>query len=438
MSEEITPDEMSRIDPAFLRGLTQRRLTRRDVLRVAGLSAGGVGAAALLAACGGGASTVDLPNAHIGTASWWAKQKLNRTVNFANWPYYIDITGGKHLSLEHFTATTGIAVNYSEPIQDDPSFYQKIRPSLAAKQQTGYDLMVITNNSPVLGYLIEFGWLTPLDHTLMPNFFKNAGPLVKNPPWDPHNKFTAVWQAGWTGVGYNSSLVKNPGDSLGILFDKKYAGQVGMFSDPQELGSIALLALGIEPASSTESDWHKAVKLLKKQKSDGIVAAYYDQSYIDHLKNGDIMISQAYSGDIFQANLNSKYKDLTFLIPKEGSMLWDDNMCIPLYAQNPKDAMHLLDYFYDPQTQAVVEYYDDYVCPVPAAQNELLHPTGWAAQTLRKMEPEIGLAPSLTANATSVFPTPERRKLSRSYYQYKSQEEIDTWNNLFLPIVQGS
>ena len=135
---------------------------------------------------------------------------------------------------------------------------------------------------------------------------------------------------------------------MDILFDRKYAGKVGMMSDPQELGSVGLLALGIDPATSTESDWAKAAKKLQQQKSDGIVRAYYDQSYIGHLKNGDTVVTQAWSGDIFQADLNSKYADLKFMVPQQGMMFWTDNMCIPLYAQNPKDAMALMDYYYSP------------------------------------------------------------------------------------------
>ena len=119
-------------------------------------------------------------------------------------------------------------------------------------------------------------------------------------------------------------------------------------------------------------------------------------------------------------------------------MSWTDNMCIPMYAQNPKDAMTLVDYYYNPDVQAVVEYYNDYVCPVPAAKDVLLHPTGWAQQTLKAMEPSIGLPTSVTANAPTVFPTPAYVRNSRSYYQYKSQEELTAWNNLFLPITQGS
>jgi len=429
------------IDPAMWRGLTQRRVSRRNVLRSAGAGAGALGIGAFLAACGVKGATVANHTTQSGAAGspeWWAKQKLHHTVNFGNWPLYIDVLNGKHATLEHFTQTTGIQVTYTEPISNNLPFYAKIRPSLQAKQYTGYDIIVTTNNSPPLGYLINYGWLTPLDQSAMPNFHKHAGPLVKNPSWDRGNKFTMAWQSGWTAIGYNGSVIPNPGSSIGILFDKKYAGKVGMMSDPQELGSLGLLAIGVEPATSTESDWAKAAKKLQQQKSDGIVRAYYDQSYIDALKNGDTLVSQAWSGDIFQADLNSKYKNLRLLIPNEGGMFWTDNMCIPMYSQNPRDAMTLMDYYYNPDVQAVEEYYVDYICPVPAARQVLLHPTGWAKQTLKAMHPSIGLPFSTTANAPTVFPTPAYVRNSRPYYQYKSQEELTAWNNLFLPITQGA
>jgi len=430
--------ERSVIDPSILRGLTQRRVSRRGVL--AGAGAGGL--AAFLAACGvkgnapSGGST---PAGGVGTAAWWDKQKLTKTVNFANWPYYIDVLKGKHLTLEHFTAQTGITVNYTEPINNNVPFYAKIRPSLAAKQYTGYDIIVMTNNTPnALGYLLQNNWLIPLDQSMMTNFQQYASPLVKNPSWDPGNKHTMAWQSGWTAIGYNSKVIANPGTSVDILFDKKYAGKVGMMSDPQELGAVGLLAIGVEPATSTESDWAKAAKKLKQQKSDGIVRAYYDQSYIDHLKNGDIVVTQAWSGDIFQADLNSKYRSLKLMLPSEGAMFWTDNMCIPMYAENPKAAMKLMDYYYDPGVQAVVEYYNDYICPVPDSKQQLLHPTGWAATALKEMAPSIGLPASVTANAPTVFPSAADMKKSRQYYPFKTPEELTAWNNLFLPITQGA
>ena len=430
------------MDPSLWRGLSQPRLSRRQVLASAGTGAGAMGLAAFLAACGvkgNAAPSGSSPAGGVGTEAWWAKQQLHHTVNFANWPYYLDVLNGKHPSLQHFEQTSGIKVSYTEPINDNVSFYAKIRPSLAAQQYTGFDIIVMTNNTPnALGYLLQNHWLIPLDQSMMKNFYKNAGPLVKNPAWDRGNKYTMAWQSGYTTVAYNSSVIKNAGNSVDILFDKKYAGKIGMMSDVYELGSIGMLALGIDPATSTDSDWAKAAKKLQQQKSDGIVRAYYDQSYIGHFKNGDTVVTQAWSGDIFQANLNSKYADLKMMVPEQGMMFWTDNMCIPLYAQNPKDAMTVMDYYYDPQAQAVVEYYNDYVCPVPAAKEVLLNPTGWAQQALKDLKPEIGLPTSVTANAPTVFPTEEYLKQARNYRTYKNAEEVKAWNDLFLPITQGA
>ena len=63
-----------------------------------------------------------------------------------------------------------------------------------------------------------------------------------------------------------------------------------------------MLALGIDPATSTPADWRRAADLLTKQRDDGIVRQYYDQSYIKALEDGDTWISQAWSGDIFEAS----------------------------------------------------------------------------------------------------------------------------------------
>lgn len=428
------------VDPAFWRGLTSRRVSRRGLLRAGGLAlgaaatAGGGGLAGLLAGCGTGTPAAAQSDA-VGSAAWWGKQRVHHTVNFANWPLYIDVLHGKHPTLERFTALTGITVNYTEPITADAAFYKTIRPSLERRQNTGYDIIVMATNSPVLGELITNGWLTPLDQSMMSNFRTYASRLAENPPWDPGNVYTMTWQSGWTAVGYNSKVIPNPGTSVGILFDQKYAGRVGMLADPEELGSVGLLAIGVDPATSTEADWRKAAAFLRKQKSAGIVRGYYDQSYIDKLKSGEIVVTQAYSGDIFQANLQQQYQALQLLMPTEGAMFWTDNMCIPMYAQNPKDAMLLMDYFYQPGIEAVVEYYNDYVCPVPGARQQLLQPTGWAAATLAAMRSEVGKPPAYTAESPLVFPTALYQARSRPYYQYQNAAELAAWNDLFMPIA---
>jgi spermidine/putrescine transport system substrate-binding protein len=409
------------LDPALWQGASDRRLSRRDLLRYAGAGAGAVGLSAFLAACGtsnnSGSSGGTGANA-VGSTSWWAKQKLHHQVDFANWPYYIDTSHGKHPSLEQFTNQTGIKVTYSEPIQDNTSFFQKIKPALQAGQSTGYDIVVLTNNSPVFSQIIQAGWVIPIDHSKMPNFDKYASGLVKNPSYDPGNKYSMAWQSGYTAMAYNTKFIKENITSVQSLFDPKYKGKIGMMSDPQELGSFGLLATGKQPATSTPADWQAAANKLQAQKS--LVRSYYDQSYISALKNEDTWISMVWSGDIFQANL-SGFKDLKLVIPQEGAMFWTDNMMIPKGAANPLDAMTLMDYVYKPAVQAEIEDYNNYVCPVPAARPIIAH---------KLKDPTV-------ANSPTVFPDAQMQSLSRTYYQYKNNQSLLQWNNLFLPIIQG-
>ena len=72
-------------DPALIHGMTQRRLSRRDLL-VRG-AAGALAIAPLAAACGGSAAK---PPVKVGDPAWWRAQRSTGELVFANWPLYID------------------------------------------------------------------------------------------------------------------------------------------------------------------------------------------------------------------------------------------------------------------------------------------------------------------------------------------------------------
>ncbi|HZD88219.1 MAG TPA: spermidine/putrescine ABC transporter substrate-binding protein [Gaiellaceae bacterium] len=408
-------------DPALLRGLSEPRISRGQLVRRAGAGALAFGLAGFLEACGvGGAnkttSTTSGAN-QVGSAEWWAKQKVGGTLQFANWPLYIDTSHGKHPSLQQFTKATGIKVNYEEVIQNNDSFYAKIAPSLQGGQGTGYDIIVMTNGW-YLTELINHRWLIPLDHSKIPNFFKYASTLYKNPNYDGGNKYTVAWQSGFTGIAYNPQLTGREINSVDDLWDPKFSGHIGMMSDNTELGSVALLKLGIEPATSTVSDWHKAASILKQQRK--MVRQYYDQSYIKALENGDTWITQAWSGDIFQANA-SGYPHLKFVVPKEGVMHWTDNMMIPLHAPHPADALSWMNFYYQPKIAAEVADWVNYLCPVPAAKSII-------AKQLD--DPSVAKSPL-------VFPSKAMSAKAKEYYTFKNFNEFNTWNNIFNPIIQS-
>ena len=414
--------EQPTIDTALLRGLTESRYSRRQLIKAAGAGALGLSFSGFLAACGAagtnpsGGGTTSGAGA-VGSPEWWAKQKKGGTFQFANWPYYIDVSnhGKSHPSLHKFTEATGIKVNYLEVIQNNDSFYAKIQPSLQGGQATGYDMIVMTNGW-YLTELINHKWLIPLDLSLIPNFTKYASPLVKSPNYDLGNKYTITWQSGFTGIAYDPRKTGREITSVQDLFDPKFSGHVGMMSDNTELGSVGLLALGIDPATSTRADWQKAANKLKQQRS--LVRQYYDQSYIKALESGDTWISQAWSGDIYQAN-NSGYPHLKFVAPKEGVMAWHDNMAIPLHAAHPRDAIEWMNFYYEPKIAAEVADWVDYITPVPAAKPILV-----------KEDPAVGKSPL-------VFPTKAMTAKAHDYYTFKNYDDFTAWNNTFNPIIQS-
>lgn len=412
------------LDPTLVRGLMQPRMSRRQFLRAAGVGAGGLGLSSLLAACGTPATTTPTETAPgapaLGSPEWWDQQTLNHEFSFANWAYYIDTVHGKHPTLEQFTKDTGIEVNYVEAVNDNISFFAKIRPDFQQGNYTGYDLLVSTDNDPPVSQIVKLGWAIPLDQSMMTNYYKYTNELVRSPSFDPENKYTMGWQSGFTCMAYNSKYIDGPVTSLQSLFDPAYEGKIGMLGIPSELGAFGLLAIGKDPATSTQDDWTQAAEKLIAQKP--LVRSYYDASYLRALKNEDIWITMAWSGDIFYAATYQGYDTLQVVMPEEGVMFWTDYMLIPFTAQNPLDAMTYMDTVFEPHTAALIADYVGYVSPVPAAQ-EIIRDE---------------LDDPAVANSPTVFPTPEIEAISHRYPDWaKNPDTITSWNETFVPIFEG-
>ena len=251
-------------EAAWIRGLIQPRLSRRQFVRGAAGAAALVTLGSALAACGISGTKDTGWTAGFDWDAWWNKQKPTGTLDFANWPLYIDTgAGGKHPSIDKFSEETGINVNYLPVIQDNAEFFSKISPVLQAGDPTGYDIIVMSNGWET-AQLMANRWLIPLDHSQLPNMKRYAGD-VTHLNYDPHNIFNAVWQAGATGIGYDPNLTGGEIDSIEALWDPKFKGKVGMLSDDDEVGSAGLLALGIEPVTSTYGDGQKAADMRTQQ-----------------------------------------------------------------------------------------------------------------------------------------------------------------------------
>ncbi|MEV6305967.1 spermidine/putrescine ABC transporter substrate-binding protein [Actinoplanes sp. NPDC051861] len=402
--------------------MTQRRLGRRDALRLGGLSAMG----AFLAACGvEGKGKPQASVAPDAVAKFWNGKVQNGKVDFANWPLYMD---PKKPELAAFTKKTGITVKYDEVIQEMGPWFAKVQPQLSAGQSIGYDLMVITN-SIQFGQFRDAGFLAPLDHSKLPNYTANAAKSYAESSYDLGNVFSVPWASGITGIAYDPTKTKRPITKLADLWDPEFKGKVGMFRDLQELGNFGLLAAGLTPAKSSEADWKKAAAKLQEQKDLGVVRNYYDQSYVDALGKGEVWITQAWSGDIFQKNV-SDGTNFEFVIPEEGGTIWTDNMTIPVTAANPVDAITLMDFFYEVENAATLAEYINYVCPVPAAQEAMKAHAAKATGEDKEY---------LTSVATSplVFPGQSDYAKLHYYVDFNTAEEQQDFTKVFEPIVLG-
>ncbi|MGW0535276.1 polyamine ABC transporter substrate-binding protein [Streptomyces sp. NPDC003032] len=423
MPEHVTPSAPR------LRGLTEQRLTRRGLLRAT------LGAAALapLAACSVPGARVHVPTGETEIAAavsdFWTGKKRAGKLDFVNYTQYIDVDPAdqsKHPTLDAFTRESGIKVAYNELIDDSASWFGKIQPEFASGQGIGYDLMVVGGDSYLTKY-VQLGYLAPLDHSRLPTFARYGGAAFKNSSFDPGNVYTVPWQSGMTGIGYDPAQVGRKITSWQDLLDPKLHGKVGMWNDAVQMGNIALLAIGVDPETSTPADWRKAAAWLREQRDAGMVRSYSTATYQSSLQRGDLAASLVYSGDVFQANQSGS--ELEFVIPEEGGLLWTDNLCIPSTASHPVDALTYMDYVYRPEVAARISETVQFVCPVPGAQKVVARHAAAATGKRHTVLKALSTSPL-------VFPT-EADEAKLRHLRVLDQEEEKQWNALFEPIYQA-
>jgi spermidine/putrescine transport system substrate-binding protein len=311
------PDDrrQSPLDLAVRQAL-MRGLTRRRFLRHAGRASLAAGAAVslpgLLAACATPPAATPGATPAQGTPPAGTPPPAGDTLQFANWPFYIDQdedTGASE-TLQQFTQETGITVDYQERIESNDGFFGTIAPALAAGQSTGWDLIVVTDW--MVARLVALGYLEQINvESEVPQFVANAAEAYKDPWYDPNNLHSVPWQSGFTGIGYNIALTGREITSLDDLWNEEFRGRIGMFSEMRDSMNFAMLRLGINPEEATLEDAQAAAAELLTQAP--LVRAYYGNEYAEALANGDVAITMAWSGDVYQ--LQADNEDLRFVIP---------------------------------------------------------------------------------------------------------------------------
>ena len=351
-------------------------------------------------------------------------------VDFANWPLYIDIDeeSGGYPTLEAFTDSTGIEVNYVEAINDNEEFFGRIQPDLAASHSTGWDIIVMTDW--MIERMARLGYLQELDHSMLPNFDANAQDLYRNGWYDPDNKYSIPWQSGIVGIGYNPTLTGRPITTFDDLLDPAFAGRVGMFSEMRDTMSLTLLSLGVVPEEATLEDVQAAHDKLLEAAQRGQFRAFYGNDYYDALSAGDVALTIAWSGDVSQMKLYDN-PDIEFVVPESGGMLFVDNMAIPKMAEHPIDAHMMLNAWYDLDYAVPLTEYIGYFSPVAGVADRVR-----ADAEAARAEGDDEWADALEVIARTAFPDEEQLH-NVFVYKILGEEEERQWNDLFNDVLSG-
>ena len=392
-------------------GLAKSALSRRRLLQAAGI--GGVAIAAT--ACGASGSDAGTATGAPSAATAADLSDTDKTANWSNWPLYLDINDetGEYPTLKAFQDANGIAVTYTEDVNDNNEFYAKVRTQLEQGQDIGRDLVVLTDWMAALW--IENGYAQKLDKANIPNG-KNLIPRLADVAFDKSRDYSLPWQSGFGGLGYNKSALK---DALGSdkmttldqLFDPKLKGRITVLSEMRDTMGCIMAWQGNNPSDFTDDQFSQAIEELTKQVDSGQIRQVTGNDYNASLESGDVIAVIGWSGDLFALG-----EDFGFEIPESGGMLWTDNMLIPALAAHKKNAEMIMNYYYDPKVAAEVAAYVNYICPVEGAKAEM-----------EKIDPAL---------AASEFIFPSAATLDRTYvFKALTPEQGDRYEREFQTAI---
>jgi spermidine/putrescine transport system substrate-binding protein len=278
------------------------------------------------------------------------KAQANELVLY-NWDSYIDPE-----TIPAFQEETGIRVRYDLFASNDELF-AKLRAG-----NPGYDVVFPSNDW--VARMIAADMLMPLDHDRIPNL-ANLMPRFMDPRYDPGRTHSVPYFWGTVGLGYRKS-VASPTSWGAIYTDEAHAGRIAVQRENDTL-LAGLKYLGYSINTTDPDEIEEAVQLLLAAKSR--FKTFAPDTGQDLLLSREVDLALEYNGDVLQ--VMQEDDDLSFVVPEEGTILWEDNMVVPRGAPNVAAAHDFINFVHDAENNARIAEWVMYPTPNAAAK-ELL------------------------------------------------------------------
>jgi spermidine/putrescine transport system substrate-binding protein len=399
-------DFEARLERAIREDITRRRLLGRSAAGFGSLSL-----AAWLAACGGDSG---LSGNKKEESKAIPKGKISKTLYFANWPLYIDVDDKtkKRGTLVKFEKKYGTKVKYVEEVNDNNEFFGKVRQLYAQGNSGGRDIHVVTDW--MAARMKRLGYVEKLDKSAMPNVTANLIDTLAHPAYDKNREYSVPWQSGQTGIIYRKDKVKREPKSIEDIFNPAYKGKTTMLTEMRDTVGLVLLGMGKDPATATLDEMLAATDKIDKASKSGQVRRFTGNDYIKEISKGDSWVIFGWSGDAIA--LTADNPNIGFIHPDEGFMLWTDNMQIPVGAPHAYTAEKMMDFVYQPEIQAAITAYVNYVPPVKGVK-----------EVLAKTDPEL-------TKSQLIFPSDQTLQRAKLFRDLKPDEETKL-NSAFQKVI---
>jgi spermidine/putrescine transport system substrate-binding protein len=286
----------------------------------------------------------------IGLPQLQAQQVPQTELNIYNWDTYIEPE-----VLTEFQQQYDVKINY-DIYGSNEEMYAQIKSG-----QTNYDLIFPTDY--IVTVMSDEGLLTELNLKNIPNI-KHLDPKFLNPIYDPGNRYSLPYQWGTLGIGYNLEVTGKELDSWAAMFTPQYAGKIAWMDDTRYTIGAVLMFLGYDPNTSNRAELNKARDFLIQQRDT--IAAFAPDTGQALLNQGEVDLAFEWSGDIQQ--VMKENPDLRYVLPKEGSIIWTDNIAIPKQAPHRQVAEQFINFILEPSISARISNFIQYGSPNQTAR----------------------------------------------------------------------